>query len=177
MKASPVTLALLATAAAAFARLGETEAQSIARYGPQDNGLIRAGEPPLLRGARELAFSQPGWRIRAAFADGVTVAIEYQKLGDALDGRRISPEDIKAILEAEKGRGIWRVAGADARKRRDRRDEENARHWERSDRATARIGPREILIQARDVETIAAKLAKQATTAAPNAPTAPKPKF
>jgi hypothetical protein len=176
MKASTVTLALLCTAAA-FARLGETEAQSIARYGPQDNNLIKPGEQPLLPGARELAFSQPGWRIRAAFVGGVALAMEYQKTTEAEDGRQLSRQDIQAILEAEKSKGVWRAEVMGPKGRRVKIDEDKARQWERSDRATAHLRGHRLILLARDAEEQAAKAAKTAATTKASASPVPKPKF
>ena len=72
--ASLLLAALLARPA--HARLGETEAQSQARYGAPVDGLVGGDEKPLLPGAVEKAYNFEGWRVRAAFVGGVTVRIQ-----------------------------------------------------------------------------------------------------
>ena len=176
MKAFHLALAFVASTTA-FARLGETEAQSTARYGAQDNNLIAGKEEPLVPGARELAYTQPGWRIRAAYVGGVTVRIEYRKGDDADGGRKITPEDVKAILAAEKGRYAWRAHLIGKGGKRARIDEDKATNWERSDSATAQVGGQKIVITARDADDVAAKLAKQPTGAKAAATPAAKPRF
>lgn len=176
MKLIPSAALFIAIAATAHARLGESEAQSQARYGAPDNNLIAPKEDPLLPGARELAYAQPGWRIRAAFIGGTTVKIEYRKNPEGEGTRIITPDDVKLILDAEKAKGVWRGDTMGPGGRRVRRDEDEARRWERSDRATAEVAKTKITLQLHDAEERAAKAAKVAPPAKPG-PTPARPKF
>ena len=88
---------------AAEARLGETEGQSQLRYGQSRDDLTGPNDKPLMPGAVEKAYEYQGWRVRAAFAGGACVRIEYVHLpqdggpppvAQGADGRRCA----KAVL-------------------------------------------------------------------------------
>jgi hypothetical protein len=152
-----------ALAGQASARLGETEAQSAARYGSPSEDVRAASGKPLLPGAREAVYETGDWRIRAAFVDGTTVRIEYTKLRDAASGRMPQPNEIQAILAAEKDRYSWREE-ADRRKRNvaRNRDEAPARAgWIRGDRATAQLQGGRLVIESRNAAEIEERLARQ----------------
>jgi hypothetical protein len=148
----------------ALARLGETEAQSQTRYGAPDAALVGAREAPLLRGATEHTYHTGTWRIRQAFVNGVAVRVEYMKTKDAESGRLPTVEEVKAILEAEKARYIWR----DEIKRHRRNPNDHPPHgrglWERSDRATAKLQGPKIVIESKDASALEEKLAKESLT-------------
>lgn len=130
---------------ALHARLGETEAQSQARYGAPSAELIREDEKPLIPGVKELAYNFEGWRIRAAFLNGVTARIEYAQIPESGTLKQISDAQAKAILDAESSKLKWRdqkpvktgdigkdIGAAIA-------SAVSGKVWERSDRATAAL--------------------------------------
>ena len=67
-----LTLSLCA-AMPVWARLGDTEAQSQARYGAPAPApeLAAPGDKPLLPGAKEVIYSFGGYRVRAAFVNNM----------------------------------------------------------------------------------------------------------
>jgi hypothetical protein len=141
--------------APAHARLGETEAQSTARYGEEKPELIGASEKPLLEGAKQVAYLFEGWRIRVAFLNDAAVRLEYLHLPDASGPKKIADNEIETILDAEKGRFNWREEKA-----RTGSKDLNAlktmfegRKWERSDHALAQlVGDIVLTVQSRDVD-------------------------
>lgn len=181
MKLNRVLLVVAASgmlcAASASARLGETEAQSQARYGAPAPELLGPTDKPLLEGAKEVLYSFEGWRIRAAFVNNVAARMEYVRLpeNDAL--KPITEEQIKAILAAEKGTFAWRE-----QKPKTGYKELNAlktlfegRQWERSDHATAVLKANLLLvISGREVEAYEKKMAKQQKATPGPAPAVPK---
>ncbi len=137
--------ALLLIPASSHARLGETEAQSQARYGAPAPELIRDDEKPLVAGVKDLAYNFQGWRIRCAFLNGAAVRIEYAQIPEGGTIKQITDAQAKTILDAESNKLKWRdqkpartgdigkdigaaIAGAIAGKA-----------WERSDHATAAL--------------------------------------
>ena len=165
----------------AVARLGETEAQSQARYGEPRPELIGADEKPLLEGAKELAYQFEDWRIRVAFLNNVAVRLQYIHMPDASGLKKISDAEAASILDAEKGKFAWRE-----QKARTGYKELNAlkamfegRRWERSDHALAKLeGERVLTVEARDVDDYEKKLARQSAKGNPRATPPPKvPKF
>jgi hypothetical protein len=132
-------------APACHARLGETEGQSQQRYGQPRAELIRAGEKPLMAGAVERAYEYQGWRVRAAFVEGICVRIEYAHIPDEGVPKPIREEEIKAILEAEKGKFSWREekatkgVGAAGEIEKALKGAFNVKQWKRSDQATAEV--------------------------------------
>lgn len=159
-----VLISLLALTLTAQARLGETEAQSKARYGDPNPDLIGASDKPLLPGATEQAFLFQDWRIRAAFVNGATVRIEYIHVVDGAP-KKLSAAEIETILDAEKGeRFSWRE-----QKPRTGSKDLNAlktffegRTWERSDHAEAKLIAELLLVlETRDADRLEKKLASQ----------------
>jgi hypothetical protein len=170
-----VLLSFLFTATRASARLGETEAQSEARYGAPVDGLIGPQEKPLLDGAKQLAYNFQGWRIRVAFLNGGAARLEYVHIPDASGLKQITDPEAEAILDAEKGAYRWREikprtgnAGLDTLK-----TAFEGRTWERSDHAAATLKMKVALVlQSRDVEPYEKKHGREAgkTTPAPQLP-------
>ena len=176
-----LALASLSTlfATAVFARLGENEAQSQTRYGTQHPELSGPGDKPLLPGAREIVYDFNGYRIRAAFVNGVTVRIEYLHLPENGALKPLTEPELKAILEGEKGAFAWREekprtgnAGLNALETM-----AEGRKWERSDHARATLKLNLVLeLEAKDAELLAKKLAKSPGSGAKATP-ANLPKF
>jgi hypothetical protein len=84
-----LAVALSFSSTAAFARIGETTLQFIARYGPPKDtpsSKIYDKNSPLLEGAIHHIYEYQGWKIRAAFLqlDGPAVRMDYSKLGTSL---------------------------------------------------------------------------------------------
>lgn len=173
----PLALLLLSTLGIAptlHARLGETEAQAQARYGMPTPSVIGADEKPVMSGAKEVIYTFEGWRIRAAYVNNVTVRIEYVHLPP----KPLTDEEIKAVLEAEKGgRFSWREE-----KPRTGYKELNAlkalfdgRIWERSDHAQAQLKAKMLLVvETREADALEKKLAKSAGKAGATPVAVPK---
>ena len=159
----------------ASARLGETEAQSQARYGPPVEGVVGADEKPLLPGAVERAYQFEGWRIRAAFASGATVRIQYVHLENSAP-KKLGETAVKTLLEAEKGKYKWREersknAGIAAELEKAIKAGFNLSQWERTDHAKAELFLGIAMqFQTRDAEAIEKKLAKLPGAVKPAAP-------
>ena len=124
---------------ALLARLGETEAQSQARYGEPTPQYASPTDKPLMPGAKEVIYFFQGWRIRAAFVTNATVRIEYVHVPEGSAPKPVSDADAKVILDAEKGTYSWRE-----QKPKTGNKDLNAlktlfdgRAWERSDHAMA----------------------------------------
>ena len=173
-------LAFFATTAGAHARLGETEAQSTARYGAPRPEFIGPQEKPLLEGAKQQVFYFEGWRIRIAFLDDVAVRLEYIHIPDQAKPQKITEKEIETILEAEKGKFSWREI-----KPRTGYKELNAlktafegRQWSRSDHGEAKLVGEVILtVQSRDVDDYEKKLTKQTGKSGRTTPMPKAPKF
>ncbi len=180
---------LLALSLAAFtalptadARLGETEGQSQQRYGQPREDLIIQTDKPLMPGAVEKAYEYQGWRVRAAFAGGQCLRIEYAHIPDGAVPKKISDAEIAAILDAEKAKFSWREdkttkqPGAAGELEKALKGAFSVRKWRRSDHATAELALGVVLkLETRDADETARKLAKQAKDKpAPNAEKPPK---
>lgn len=104
-------LLLLALCSTSHARLGETEAECLQRYGPSKTDastrtLLKAF--PLLPDARERFWDYQGWHIRAAFdASGQAIRVRYQKRSKSGASPYIEEFEFKAILEANGGASSW----------------------------------------------------------------------
>ena len=172
-------LCILLATLTAQARLSETEAQSQARYGAPQPELISQTDKPLMPGAKEVAYNFHGWRVRAAFAAGVTKRIEYAKLPENGVPKQLTEPEVLAILEAEKGTYKWKEEqprtgneGLDALKKAF-----EGRKWERTDHATAKVVANLLLVlETRDADTLEKKLAKTPVKGAAT-PAANVPKF
>ena len=175
-------LILLVTLPAAHARLGETDGQSQQRYGQARPELIGPNDKPLMPGAVEKAFEYQGWRVRAAFAGGVCVRIEFVHIPQDGVPQKIADAEIAAILDAEKAKFSWREEkatkqpGAAGDIEKAIKGALNVRKWQRSDHATAELALGLVIkLETRDAQEIARKLAKLAKDKpAPNAPKPPK---
>jgi hypothetical protein len=159
------------------ARLGENEAQAKARYGQSVPELIGQNDKPLIVGAKELAYNFEGWRVRAAYLNGVTHRIEYIKLPENGQPKPITEEEVQAVLGAEAGKFKWREekprTGYDSLNKLQTAVE--GRKWERTDHALANLKLNLILtIESRDVDKLEKKAAK---TPAKATPPAGAPKF
>ena len=166
----------------AFARLGESEAMSEARYGEPAPQYSSPSDKPVMAGAKEIVYFFQGWRVRVALVNNVTVRVEYVHVPEGGVPKQITDADARVILDAEKGSYSWRE-----QKARTGNKDLNAlktlfegRTWERNDHAMAKLVANLVLVvESRDADTIEKKLAKQAggakRGAAPVAP--PPPKF
>ena len=168
---SAILLASIASfARPASARLGETEAQSQARYGEPTPQYASPTDKPLMTGAKEVVYFHQGWRVRAAFANNVTVRIEYAHVPEGGIPKNIGEAEAKAILDAEKAAYGWR-------EQKPKTGDKNlnalktlfdGRNWERSDHALATLKLNLLLVlESRDADTIEKKLAKQTGAAKP----------
>lgn len=175
---------LLAAAASAIlfvapasARLGETEAQSQTRYGAPAPELGAPTDKPLIDSAKEVIYNFEGWRVRAAFLNNVTARIEYVRIPENGALKPITEEQIKAILDAEKGTYSWRE-----QKPKTAYKELNAlktlfdgRQWKRSDHAEAVLKANVVFVlSGREVEAYEKKMAKQPKAAPGATPVVPK---
>lgn len=91
----------------AHARLGDTDLDCFRRYSsavPMARG--QTGEV-LLKGAKHLYYRHKGWRITAAFLNDRVAAQSYRKEIMHTSGRRITDDELKAILEAEGNGQEW----------------------------------------------------------------------
>jgi hypothetical protein len=110
---------LLLSATCAHARLGETRAQSEARYGLPKSERVAKGEVPLLDGARELTFHHAGFRIRCALllaTDGVEYIVreEYSRITIL---PKITELEHDAMMEAELNGLKWTAVSKDDEKK------------------------------------------------------------
>jgi hypothetical protein len=93
-------LALVAAALPARARLGETEAESIARYGPVV-GAYDAGTPGYPY--RTLTFAHAGYTIIVQFMGGACAMVCFQKP----DGSALTPDELDLLLKAQAEGQAW----------------------------------------------------------------------
>src|SRR6478752_10479219 len=104
----PLALLLSITCARLEARLGQTEGQSQMLYGQAREDLSAPTDKPLLQGAIERCYEYQGFRVRAAFAGGSCLVIEYAHIPENGVPKQITEPEIAAILEAEKGKSRWK---------------------------------------------------------------------
>lgn len=157
------------------ARLGENEGQAKARYGEPVPELIGQNDKPLIPGAKELAYNFQGWRVRAAYLNGITHRIEYIKLPESGQPKPITEEELQAVLDAEAGRFKWREekprTGYESLNKLQTAVE--GRKWERTDHALASLKLNLVLtLESRDTEKLEKKAAKVPAKGTP--PGAPK---
>ena len=100
-----LTVALILSSTAAFARIGETTLQFVARYGPPKDtpsSKIYDKNSPLVEGAIHHIYEYQGWKIRAAFLqlDGPAVRMDYSKIPAAGVGSTIKDYELQAIMTA-----------------------------------------------------------------------------
>ena len=154
---------------AAEARLGETEGQSQLRYGQSRDDLTGPNDKPLMPGAVEKAYEYQGWRVRAAFAGGGCVRIEYVHIPQDGLPQKITDAEIAAILDAEKSKFSWREEkatkqpGAAGDIEKAIKGALNVRKWQRSDHAIAELALGLVIkLESHDAQEIARRLAKLA---------------
>ena len=164
-----VPLIIFLAVPAAQARLGETEGQSQQRYGQAREDLTGPNDRPLMPGALERAYEYEGWRVRAAFAGGVCVRIEYVHMPQDGLPQKIADSEIAAILNAEKANFSWREEkatkqpGAAGDIEKAIKGALNVRKWQRSDHAIAELALGLVIkMESRDAKEIERKLAKLA---------------
>lgn len=178
-----IALAALSLTTFAHARLGETEGQSQLRYGQPREDLAAPNDQPLMPGSIEKSYEFHGWRVRAAFVNGVCHRIEYAHI--PVDGqlKQIADAEIKTILEAEKGRFSWKEEKTDTPPafkglEQGLKKAFKVNKWVRTDKATAELGLGLVLkLETKEADDLAKKLAK--IPKPPGAPEAGKqiPKF
>ncbi len=98
-----LVMIIVASPISTFARLGETEAECLNRYGKSATTFA-----PLLDGAINREYNYQGWRIRAAFINGKAVRLEYRRTGKTAESPRIQPDEAQAVLAGEAGEGQWK---------------------------------------------------------------------
>lgn len=97
-----LAVALIFSSPPAFARIGETTLQFVARYGPPKDtpaSKIMDKNMPLVERAIHHVYEYQGWKIRAAFLqlDGPAVRMDYSKLGSDIV---IKDYELNAIIVA-----------------------------------------------------------------------------
>src|SRR5256886_11877462 len=108
-----LAFALIFSSTAAFARIGETTLQFVARYGPpKDTPASKSMDKnmPLVEGAIHHVYEYQGWKIRAAFLqlDGPAVRMDYSKIPNGQD-IRIQEYELEAIMTANTPAGTtWK---------------------------------------------------------------------
>lgn len=177
---------LLLTAAAAHARLGETEGQSQQRYGQPREDLSSPNDKPLMPGGVEKTYEYQGFRVRAGFAGGACLRIEYARIPENGAPLKLEEQHLAAVLEGEKGKFSWKEEkaskqpGAAGDIERALKGALNVRKWERNDHAKAELVLGLLLkLETHDAPEWEKKLAR-AAKAAPGQPVKPAagvPKF
>ncbi len=179
----------LLLASAAHARLGETEGQSQQRYGQPREDLGVSTDKPLLPGGVEKTYEYQGFRVRAAFAGGLCVRIEYARIPENTVPLKLEEAHLAAILEGEKGRFTWKEEkpskqpGVAGDIERALKGALNVRKWDRNDHAKAELALGLLLkLETRDADDWEKKLARAAKPApgqpVPGQPAKPAvPKF
>jgi hypothetical protein len=138
------TISVMATA---WARLGETADQLVARYGPPISEVDQKGEGTKIALAN-VVFQKGGFEIDVVVTDGVSVAETFKKLnGDAL-----STGDVRTLLTANSQGLEWAAP----------RLVQGEKLWSRDDSATAKLAQDgSFTIRSRDLvvkEAVAKKL-------------------
>jgi hypothetical protein len=109
------------SASPAWARLGENEAQTTARYGPRVE-MFNAGEQGC--NYRTLAFTTDEFHIVALFIDGICEAVVFQKL----DQSAPDPDELDLILKSNSNGFKWQPSNLIS----------DDKLWDRDDGALAR---------------------------------------
>lgn len=158
-----IGLIFAAAFSSANARLGENESQSKDRYGEPNAGLIGANDKPLIPGATEFAYNFEGWRIRAAFVNGITHRIEYVKIPENGQLKPLTDAEVEAVLGAEKDKFRWREEKPRTGHQvlNELKEAFEGRRWERSDHADAVLKMKILLVvQSKDAEKLEKQLSK-----------------
>ncbi len=185
----PLALSFACLIPCAEARLGETEGQSQLLYGQPREDLSAPTDKPLLPGAIERCYEYHGFRIRAAFAGGSCLVIEYAHIPENGVPKQITEPEIAAILEAEKGKSRWKeeklkAPGPYGEIAKGIKDAFKLNKWERADGATAEFALGLVLkISDRNAGDWAKRLARESARqpakpgTGPAKPAANVPKF
>jgi hypothetical protein len=101
-----ILLFLIAIPSLALGRLGETEQQTLSRYGE----LLKNWDylPPILNKAVTRSYKFQGWAIRVAYLNGHAVRIVYSKLSGPNVSPQLKDDEINAVLNAEVHGGEWK---------------------------------------------------------------------
>ena len=177
------TATTLLLAVAADARLGETEGQSQQRYGQAREDLNSPNDKPLMPGGVEKTYEYQGFRVRAGFAGGACLRIEYARIPENGVPLKLEEAHLAAILEGEKGKFSWKEEkaskqpGAAGDIERALKGALNVRKWERNDHAKAELVLGLLLkLETHDAPEWEKKLARAAKPA-PGKPAVGVPKF
>jgi hypothetical protein len=183
----PLAVAITVMCGRVDARLGETEAQSQARYGAPRDDLSAPTDKPLLPGAPERCYEYQGWRVRATLAGGLCQVVEYAHIPADGVPKQITDAEVAAILEAEKGKGRWKeekvkAPGPYGDIAKGIKGALKLNKWERTDGAIAEFALGLVLkVSDRNADDWAKRLAREAAKqpAKPGAakPAADVPKF
>jgi len=114
VRAGTVLLGALWAAAFAHARVGEDLKQSEARYGGPGQQLQDV-EAFILKNAQNVVYHHGDWIITAAYVNGATVRIQYEKTAEQQPRARLLKEDVAEILAAEDAGG-WNAFDEKAQK-------------------------------------------------------------
>lgn len=121
-----LALPLAVNVTPASARLGETEREMFARFGPptssSKHSMVSQGRVHEV--GPSFSFQQDGWRIRADVVDGRCVRISYAKTGDWTE------EQVQLVLNANSQGAAWTETGRPGARK-------VQRTWQRSDGAQA----------------------------------------
>jgi len=99
-----ITLLSLLLSPRALARVGETEAQCVARYGkPVGQAPVEAG-----RGDKEISFRKSAFDIRAVFDNGRAVSVTYERIPKAGKSSVISPDEQMQLMKNNGGKKAWK---------------------------------------------------------------------
>ncbi len=96
-------LIILTVARSARARIGETEAEIVARYGESKKDAAGYKGHSRITPASIQLFAKDGITIQVAFADGKSVAEAYWKT----NGMELSGAEQGALLVANQGQSAW----------------------------------------------------------------------
>ena len=126
MKASILTLFLMASlTGSAWARLGETESQLVARYGEElVKTKVKIQGSPITIDA--IQFVKTGFSIQVSLLNGISAEEEIHRL----QGETLTDDEIKALLIANTKGAPWTEDTAKT---------DVPRKWHRDDGATAEL--------------------------------------
>jgi hypothetical protein len=104
-------LFVVLSSATAFARIGDTTLQFVARYGPPKDtasSKIYDKNSPLVEGTIHHNYEYQGWKIRAAFLqlDGPAVRMDYSKIPATGTSAMIKDYELQAIMTASTPAGM-----------------------------------------------------------------------
>lgn len=102
---------VMAVSSTSQARLGETERQSIVRYGSAQQPKKHAvAQKEILPGRLQTTHHYQGWVITLVYVGGNVVIQEYAKQLPHASGAQVQPDELKAILGAEANGATWKAS-------------------------------------------------------------------